>query len=75
MVMSLSGGALGGVRAQAHLKYILNGMLAEVPPVMEGRPQGARVPARFHDEVVMDFVAKAVRDCFRRGACQRPSLG
>lgn len=29
-VISVSGGALGGVRAQAHLKYILNGMLAEV---------------------------------------------
>jgi chromate reductase len=30
MIVSVSGGALGGVRAQAHLKYILNGMLAEV---------------------------------------------
>ncbi|MBP0481805.1 NADPH-dependent FMN reductase [Sagittula salina] len=29
-VVSTSGGALGGVRAQAHLKYILNGMLARV---------------------------------------------
>lgn len=29
-VISVSGGALGGVRAQAHLKYILNGMLAHV---------------------------------------------
>jgi chromate reductase len=29
-VISVSGGALGGVRAQAHLKYILNGMLAQV---------------------------------------------
>ena len=29
-VVSVSGGALGGVRAQAHLKYILMGMLAEV---------------------------------------------
>src|SRR5690554_1641160 len=29
-VVSVSGGALGGVRAQSHLKYILNGMLAEV---------------------------------------------
>ena len=29
-VASVSGGALGGVRAQAHLKYILNGMLADV---------------------------------------------
>lgn len=29
-VASVSGGALGGVRAQAHLKYVLNGMLARV---------------------------------------------
>ena len=29
-LMSVSGGALGGVRAQAHLQYILNEMLAEV---------------------------------------------
>lgn len=28
-IASVSGGALGGVRAQAHLKYILDGMLAE----------------------------------------------
>lgn len=67
MVMSVSGGALGGVRAQAHLKYILNGMLAEVPPVMEvvvpKAPASVR-DGRFHDEAVMDFAAKAVRDCF-----------
>jgi len=30
VVVTVSGGALGGVRAQGHLKYILNGMLAEV---------------------------------------------
>lgn len=34
-VVSVSGGALGGVRAQAHLKYILNGMLARVHPAKE----------------------------------------
>ena len=34
-VISLSAGAMGGVRAQAHLKYILNGMLARVPPAKE----------------------------------------
>jgi chromate reductase len=30
LVLSVSGGALGGVRAQAHLKQILNAMLGEV---------------------------------------------
>mgnify|MGYP003115962589 CR=1 FL=1 len=34
-VISVSGGALGGVRAQSHLKYILNGMLAVVFPSLE----------------------------------------
>lgn len=34
-VISVSGGALGGVRAQSHLKYILNGMLARVYPGKE----------------------------------------
>lgn len=34
-VISVSGGALGGVRAQSHLKYVLNGMLAEVYPCPE----------------------------------------
>ena len=34
-VISVSGGALGGVRAQAHLKYILDGMLADVFPYQE----------------------------------------
>lgn len=29
-VISVSAGAMGGVRAQGHLKYILNGMLADV---------------------------------------------
>lgn len=35
LVISVSGGALGGVRAQAHLKYVLNGMLTEVFPCRE----------------------------------------
>lgn len=34
-VVSVSGGALGGVRAQSHLKYILNAMLARVFPAKE----------------------------------------
>jgi chromate reductase len=34
-VVSVSGGAIGGVRAQGHLKYILNGLLAEVWPCKE----------------------------------------
>ena len=35
LIMSVSGGALGGVRAQSHLKYVLNGVLARVFPWQE----------------------------------------
>lgn len=34
-IITLSGGAMGGVRAQGHLKQILNGMLANVFPSQE----------------------------------------
>ncbi|XDA99072.1 NAD(P)H-dependent oxidoreductase [Sulfitobacter sp. LCG007] len=34
-VITVSGGVTGGVRAQSHLKYILNGMLARVFPARE----------------------------------------
>lgn len=34
-VVSVSGGAMGGVRAQGHLKYILNGLLADIWPCKE----------------------------------------
>ena len=34
-VVTVSGGALGGVRAQAHLKYVLGGMLARLHPGKE----------------------------------------
>jgi chromate reductase len=64
-VVSVSGGALGGVRAQAHLKYILNGMLAVVHPCQEMVvPQaGAKVEGgRFTDKTVLDFVMANVRD-------------
>ena len=47
LVMTVSGGALGGVRAQAHLKYVLNGMLARV---------------HVGKEVVVPFANKKVED-------------
>ena len=34
-IVTTSGGALGGVRAQAHLKYMLGGMLARIFPCKE----------------------------------------
>ncbi|WP_417670349.1 NADPH-dependent FMN reductase [Roseibium sp.] len=58
VIVSVSGGALGGVRAQAHLKYILNGMLARVFPCQEiVVPQASQKIADGHlqDEQILDF--------------------
>lgn len=46
-IASVSGGAMGGVRAQSHLKYILNGMLAR---------------AFVHKEVIIPFANKKVEN-------------
>ena len=35
VVVTVSGGATGGIRAQSHLKYVLNGMLAHLVPAKE----------------------------------------
>ena len=47
LVASTSAGALGGVRAQAHLKYVLSGMLARLHP---------------SPEIVIPFAPKKVED-------------
>lgn len=57
-VISVSGGALGGVRAQSHLKYILNGMLALVYPSLEVVVPFANdknVAGRIADEAILSF--------------------
>lgn len=59
LLVSTSGGALGGVRAQAHLKYVLNGMLARIHPGKEILvPQAnAKVKdGRLEDEAVLGFI-------------------
>ncbi|MGR3802824.1 NADPH-dependent FMN reductase [Marinibacterium profundimaris] len=58
-VISISGGALGGVRAQAHLKYILNGMLALVHPGREIVVTRASAKVRdgmLEDETILGFI-------------------
>ena len=58
-VVSASGGAMGGVRAQAHLKYVLNGMLAEVHPGKEVVVAEANAKVSdgvFGDEVDLAFI-------------------
>lgn len=57
-VISVSGGALGGVRAQSHLKYILNGMLAVVFPSLEVVVPHANdkiADGRIADQAILSF--------------------
>lgn len=57
-VISTSGGVLGGVRAQAHLKYILNGMLADVAAGKEVVIPQANAKVEdgvFTDTAILDF--------------------
>lgn len=72
-VISVSGGALGGVRAQAHLKYVLNGMLAEVFPWQEIVVPQANAKVSdgvFTDEATLAF-ALAGLDAFLAASAAR----
>ena len=63
-VISTSGGAMGGVRAQGHLKYILNGMLARVftwQEVIVPEAPKKLVDGVFADAAVLDFAGAAIR--------------
>ena len=62
-VVTTSGGAMGGVRAQSHLKYILNGMLARVFPWQEAIVTFANKKTdegRFADEDTLKFIETAL---------------
>ncbi|WP_322894279.1 MULTISPECIES: NAD(P)H-dependent oxidoreductase [unclassified Yoonia] len=65
LIISVSAGALGGVRAQAHLKYILNGMLARVHPgqeiVVPHAPKKL-VDGQFSDPDFLAFIAPQIAD-------------
>ena len=59
LVVSVSGGAMGGVRAQGHLKYVLHGMLAHLHPVPEMVIPFAPKKVEdgvLADETVLDFI-------------------
>lgn len=61
LVISVSGGALGGVRAQAHLKYILHAMLAEVFAAKEVVVPMANTKVEdgvLRDDAVLDFATE-----------------
>lgn len=68
LVISTSGGAMGGVRAQAQLKYVLNAMLARVfsskevvVPFANDKVDGGKLTdeavVAFAMEILEDFVA------------------
>jgi chromate reductase, NAD(P)H dehydrogenase (quinone) len=62
-VITLSGGAMGGVRAQSHLKYILSGMLAVVFPWQEVVITQANAKVKdgvLADEATIDFAMAAL---------------
>ena len=61
--ISISAGALGGVRAQSHLKYILNGMLAEVyttPEVAVPHAVAAVKDRAFANAETLDFALESL---------------
>jgi chromate reductase len=63
-VMSVSGGALGGVRAQAHLKYILNRMLARVfvcPEIVVPMANEKVSDGHLTEEKVLSFAEEKLR--------------
>ncbi|GAA6206816.1 NADPH-dependent FMN reductase [Cognatishimia sp. WU-CL00825] len=63
-VISVSAGALGGVRAQAHLKYILNGMLAQVfpsPEIVVAHSVAAVEDGKFTNDATLDFASENLR--------------
>lgn len=62
-VITASGGAMGGVRAQAHLKYVLNAMLAHVFPVQEVIvPEAPKkvIDGIFGDDPTLSFGSSAI---------------
>ncbi|ADZ70901.1 NADPH-dependent FMN reductase [Polymorphum gilvum] len=73
-VATVSGGLIGGARAQAHLKYVLNAVLAEVYPCQEVVvPQAPAkiVDGVFADAAVLDFAGAALDGFLARIAATR----
>jgi chromate reductase len=64
-IVTTSGGAMGGVRAQAHLKYVLNGMLARPFPGKEVVVPFANAKVedgRLADEEIIAFAMQGLTD-------------
>jgi chromate reductase len=68
-IVTTSGGAMGGVRAQGHLKQILNGMLAEVFPCREILVPMANqkvVDGKLADEAILNFAEENLSAFLKR---------
>jgi chromate reductase len=64
LIISVSGGALGGVRAQAHLKYIINGMLARpfaCQEIVIPQANAKIADGNLADETILDFAELNMR--------------
>ena len=64
-VITVSGGVMGGVRAQAHLKYILNGMLAQTfacKEVVVPQSNATVTDGVFKNDDVLDFALANLAD-------------
>lgn len=63
-IVTVSGGAMGGVRAQSHLKYILNGMLARPFAWQEIVIPQANAKVKdgvMADEAIVEFASGALK--------------
>ena len=63
LVISVSGGPLGGVRAQAHLKYVLDAMLAQVftcREIVVPMANAKVTDGLFQDEATLEFAEEAL---------------
>lgn len=65
LVVSVSGGATGGVRAQGDLKYVLNGMLAKLHPSREIAVPFANDKVKdgmLEDEAIVGFAVSILKE-------------
>jgi chromate reductase len=63
-IISVSGGALGGVRAQAHLKYVMNGMLARpfaCQEIVIPQANAKIADGNLADETILEFAERNLR--------------
>lgn len=71
MVITVSGGALGGVRAQGHLKIILNAMLAQVfvcQEIVVPLANERTIDGQFTHEATLEFALPKLQQFLAEGS-------